>query len=74
MHRLLVLSGLATAILTFPAFAGASLAIPTTAPIGPVICGHAGARPADHRTLAGMAAAAELSLRLPGNGTAVRQA
>lgn len=62
MYRLLVLSGLATVIVTFPAFAGAGTTTPPDDAIGAMISGQAGARAADYWTPARMAAARELTL------------
>ena len=74
MHRLLVLSGLATAIVTFPAFAGTGPTIPSGTAIGSAIAGHDIQRAGDDWTPARMAAATQLTLLVRrGSGKAVRQ-
>jgi hypothetical protein len=71
MHRLLVLSGLAAAIVTIPGLATAgNPAFPDTV-INATHATHGGARVSDYWTVARMAAASALpTRRVDGDGTA----
>lgn len=63
MHRLLVLSGLAAAIVTIPGLATAGNPLPPNTVIGSVIAGPDRARAADYWTPERLAAASALPLR-----------
>ncbi len=71
MHRLLVLSSLAVAMVVGPALATAAGTTPTPQDIGSAVAGpDDGTRAADYWTPARLAAATDLSvLELPGDGT-----
>ncbi len=71
MHRLLVLSGLAAAIVTIPALATAGNPASPNTVIGSTHAARTGARVSDYWTATRMAAASALPMRrVDGNGIA----